>query len=59
DHDTASKRKTLASHKMTVTFPLKPFLKPDEALFLVMSCEGGATSAFSLYGAQANYELRL
>ncbi|MDY6846978.1 MAG: hypothetical protein SVP52_07570, partial [Chloroflexota bacterium] len=40
DHDTASKRKTLASHKMTVTFPLKPFLKPDEALFLVMSCEG-------------------
>ena len=59
DHDSEAKRKAVASHKMTVTFDNQPYLDNDEALFIVMSCEGAATSVFTLLGAQANFELRM
>ena len=59
DHDTETKRKAIASHKMTVTFDNEPYLDKDEALFIVLSCEGAATSVFTLLGAQANFELRM
>ena len=59
DHDTETKRKAVASHKMTVTFDNQPYLDNDEALFIVISCEGAATSVFTLLGAQANFELRM
>jgi hypothetical protein len=59
DHDTEAERKAVATHKMTVSFTGKPFLNNDEALQVVLSCEAAATSAFTLYGAQANFELRL
>ena len=59
DHDTAAERKTVDSHKMTVTFTDQPFLEDDEVYWIVLTCEGAATSVFSLYGAQANFELRL
>lgn len=58
-HDTEAERKAVATHKMTVSFTGKPFLNNDEALQVVLSCEGALTSAFTLYGAQANFELRL
>lgn len=58
-HDTAAERKAVASHKMTVTFTDEPYIEDDEFLYIVMSCEAAATSAFSLYGAQANFELKM
>jgi hypothetical protein len=58
-HDTGAERKTLASHKMTVTFTDEPYLEDDEVYWIVITCEAAATSAFSLYGAQANFELRM
>lgn len=59
DHDTAAERKTVDNHKMTVTFTNEPYLEDDELLYILISCEGAATSAFSLLGAQANFELKL
>jgi hypothetical protein len=58
-HDTAAERKTLASHKMTVTFTDEPYLEDDEVYWIIITCEAAATSAFSLFGAQANFELRM
>lgn len=58
-HDTAAERKTLASHKMTVTFIDEPYLEDDEVYWIIITCEAAATSAFSLFGAQANFELRM
>ena len=59
DHDTAAERKTIASHKMTITFTDEPFLQDDEVYYIVLTCEAAVTSVFSLYGAQVNFELRL
>jgi hypothetical protein len=59
DHDTAAERKTIASHKMTLTFTDEPFLQDDEVYYIVITCEAAVTSAFSLIGAQVNFELRL
>jgi hypothetical protein len=59
DHDTAAERKTVASHKMTVTFTDEPYLEDDEVYWIIITCEAAATSVFSLYGAQANFELRM
>jgi hypothetical protein len=59
NHDTGAERKTLASHKMTVTFTEEPYLEDDEVYWIIITCESAATSAFSLFGAQANFELRM
>ena len=59
DHDTAAERKTVGDHKMTITFTDKPYLEDDEVLYILLSVEGGASGVFNIYGAQANFELKL
>ena len=59
DHDTAAERKAVGDHKMTLTFTNSPYLEDDETLVIVLTCEGAATSVFTLFGAQVNYELRM
>jgi hypothetical protein len=58
-HDTGAERKTVASHKMTVTFTEEPYLEDDEVYWIIITCEAALTSAFSLFGAQVNFELKL
>ncbi len=59
NHDTMGERLAAADHKMTVSFDDEPFLEDDEVYYIIVSCEGAATSVFTLFGAQANFELRL
>ena len=59
DHDTAAERKATGDHKMTITFTDQPYLEDDELLYILISGEGSATAVFNLYGAQANFELKL
>jgi len=58
-HDTDAECKAVGDHKMTLTFTNSPYLEDDESLVIILTCEGAATSTFSLFGAQVNYELRM
>lgn len=58
-HDTAAKRKTAADHKMTVTLSTPAWLHSDHAYILELIIDAAATTVFTLYGARANYELRV
>jgi hypothetical protein len=59
DHDTEGERVAQASHKMTITVTTPVFLEKDNAYFLYVPFEAAAGSVFTLYGAQANFTLRL
>ncbi len=59
DHDTEAERVDQDDHKMIVTLETPVFLEDDYAYILYMALEAAATTAFTLYGAQANFTLRL
>ena len=44
---------------MTVSLVSPMWVLKDELYVLQMACSAAATSVFTLYGAQANFELRL
>ena len=58
-HDTEAERITVASHKMAVTLSTPVFLEDDYGYMLYLYMEAAAGSVFTLYGAQANFTLRL
>lgn len=58
-HDTEAERLAVASHKMTITPSTPFFLEDDYAYILTISPEAALTSVFTLFGAQANFTLRL
>ena len=59
DHDTEAERVTVASHKMAIALSTPVFLEDDYAYILYMTFSCAATTVFTLYGAQANFTLRL
>lgn len=58
-HDTAAERKTVADHKMTITFSSPAFLEDNEAIWISLVIDCAATTVLTIYGAQANFDLRL
>ena len=58
-HDTAAKRITQAVHKMTLTLTTPVWIDDDNEAFVELTVDAAATSAFKLYGARANYTLRV
>jgi hypothetical protein len=58
-HDTAAKRKAAGEHTMTVTLTTPVYLDNDDHYMLSMVIDAAANTAFTLFGARANYELRL
>ncbi len=58
-NDTDAKRITQASHTMTVTLSTAAYIDHDEEYVLYISAEGASGSVFTLFGARANYELKL
>jgi hypothetical protein len=59
DNDTAAERKASAYHKMTVTLDTPVWIDNDEAFVLYILVDAAATTVFTLYGARANYTLRM
>jgi hypothetical protein len=59
DHDTAAERKAVGDHKMTVTLSTPAFLEDNEAIWLSLVIDCAATTVLTIYGAQANFDLRL
>jgi hypothetical protein len=59
NNDTEAKRITQASHKMTVTITTPEWIDDDTALFLELVITGAASSVLALFGARANYDLRV
>jgi hypothetical protein len=58
-HDTAAERKAAGEHTMTVTLNTPEWLDDDEAYALTCVVDAAAGTVFTLYGARANFELRL
>jgi hypothetical protein len=58
-HDTAAERKATGDHTMTVTLDTAVWVDNDDMYYLVMTIDFATTSAFSLFGARANFELRV
>lgn len=58
-HDTAAERLAVASHKMTVTLDTPAWVDDDDAYVLQLVVDAAATTVFTLWGARANYDLRM
>lgn len=58
-NDTAAERKAQGSHTMTVTLATPVYIDDGEAYELTCVVDAAAGTVFTLYGARANYELRL
>lgn len=58
-HLTAAARKTQAVHKMTLTITTPVWLDDDNEAYVELTCNAASTSAVKLYGARANYTLRV
>ena len=58
-HDTAAERLAVADHFMTVSLDTPAWVDKDEAYFLVVVVDAAATTVFTLWGAKANFELRI
>ena len=58
-NDTDGERLTLASHTLTVTLDTPAWVDDDEAYTLLVSMDAAATSEVTLYGARANFDLRM
>jgi hypothetical protein len=50
---------TQAQHKVTVTLTIPEWMDDDSAYFLDLEIDPAATSVVTLYGARANYDLRV
>lgn len=57
--DTTAKRKATGNHRVTVTLSTPAFIKENELYLLYVTFDAAATTAITLYGAIANYELRI
>ncbi len=58
-HDTAAKRKAQGDHVLTVTLSTPAWLGASDAYMLQLVVDAAATSVITLYGARANFELRV
>jgi hypothetical protein len=58
-HDTAAERKAAGDHTMTVTLDTPVYLDDGDMYVLACVVDAAAATVFTLYGARANYELRL
>ncbi len=58
-HDAAAERITQATHKMTLTITTPVWVDEDNEFYVELTVDAGASSAFKLYGARANYTLRV
>ncbi len=58
-NDTAAERKATGTHRMTITLSTPVWVDNDEAFVAYIACDGSTTGVFDLYGAVANYTLRV
>lgn len=58
-HDTAAKRKAQADHVMTVSPSATLWMTSTDVYVLQLVVDAAAGTVFTLYGARANFELRL
>jgi hypothetical protein len=59
-HDTAAERKAAGdAHKMTVTLSTPVWVDEDDVYYLCLTVDAAATTAFTFYGARANFTLRV
>jgi hypothetical protein len=58
-HDTAAERKATGDHKMTLTLSTPVWVNSDAAYHLELGVDAAATTVFKLFGARANYTLRI
>jgi hypothetical protein len=58
-NDTTAERITQASHTMNVALNTPAYIDNDEEYVLYVTFDAAATTAFTLYGARANYDLKL
>jgi hypothetical protein len=58
-HDTDAERLAVGDHTMTVTLDTPAWIDDGEEYVLYIACDAAATSVFTLYGARANFDLKL
>ena len=58
-HDTAGERAAVAGHVMTVTLDAPVWMTKADTLCLTMIVNPAAGTAFTLYGARANFDYRV
>ena len=58
-HDTAAKRKAVGDHTLTFTVTNPVWVTNGDACYLQVVVDAAATTAFTLFGARANYTLRV
>jgi hypothetical protein len=58
-HDTAAERVTVEQHTMTLTVTTPFWIDNDDVIYVELSVDGGANGVFDLYGARANFTLRV
>jgi len=58
-HDSDAERKATGDHKMTVTITTPIFIEKNTAYILRLGANAGASTVFTLFGAQVNYTLRI
>jgi hypothetical protein len=58
-HNTSALRLAQGSHTMTVTITTPAWSDDNDAYILQMVCVDPGTAVFTLYGARANYDLRV
>jgi hypothetical protein len=58
-HDSAAKRITQAVHYMKLTLTTPIWMNNDYEVYVELTVDAAATSAIKLYGARANFTLRM
>jgi hypothetical protein len=58
-HDTAAERKAAGDHKLTITLSTPVWIDNNAAYHVELLVDAAATTVFKLFGARANYTLRI
>ena len=58
-HDAAAERITVADHRMVISVTTPEWVDNDVYYNLYIACDAAATSVFKLYGAIANFDLKV
>ena len=58
-HDTDAERLAVDEHKMTVTITTPEWVDEDVSYNLNINVDAAATTVFTIYGARANFDLRI
>lgn len=58
-HDTAAERKALGDHSLTVTLDQAVWIDDGDCYWLYLLVDAAATTVFTLFGARANFDLRI